>query len=135
MRFKLAADAQLFRNEQAKIIYINSRLEGEVKDQLHPFINNNLTFCFANTDAIFTFLISLYDGLNQRRSAVSALGNLHQQNKVFSNFIPEFSRLMNDVGYKDDLSKSDLFSVKLSDKMNQLLIKQDTPLDYLRYVT
>ena len=135
MRLKLAADAQLFRNEQAKMIYINSRLEGAVKDQLHPFINNDLTFRFANADAMFTFLTSLYDDPDRRRSAVSALGNLHQRNKPFSDFMPEFTRLMNDVGYTDDQSKIDLLSVKLSDEMNQLLIGQDMPLDYLGYVT
>ena len=135
MRLKLAADAQLFRNEQAKMIYINSRLEGAVKDQLHPFINNDLTFRFANADAMFTFLTSLYDDPDRRRSAVSALGNLHQRNKSFSEFMPEFTRLMNDVGYTDDQSKIDLLSVKLSDEMNQLLIGQDMPLDYLGYVT
>ena len=135
MRLKLAADAQLFRNDQAKMIYINSRLEGTVKDQLHPFINNDLTFRFAHADAMFTFLSSLYDDPDRRRSAVSALGNLHQRNKSFSDFMPEFTRLMNDVGYTDDQSKIDLLSVKLSDEMNQLLIGQDMPTDYLGYVT
>ncbi len=130
---KLAADAQLFRNKQAKMININNRLEGAVKDQLHPFINNDLTFQFANADAMFTFLTSLYDDPDQQRSAVSALENLHQRNKSFSDFMPEFTRLMNDVGYTDDRSKIiDLFSVKLSDEMNQLLIGQDMPLDHLR---
>ena len=84
---------------------------------------------------MFTFLTSLYDNPDRRRSAVSALGNLHQRNKPFSDFMPEFTRLMNDVGYTDDQSKIDLLSVKLSDEMNQLLIGQDMPLDYLRYVT
>ena len=106
-----------------------------MKDQLHPFINNDLTFRFANADAMFTFLTSHYDDPDRRHSAVSALGNLHQRNKSFSYFMPEFTRLMNDVGYTDDQSKIDLLSVKLSDKMNQLLIGQDMPLGYLGYVT
>lgn len=84
---------------------------------------------------MFTFLSSLYDDPDRRRSAVSALGNLHQRNKSFSDFMPEFTRLMNDVGYTDDQSKIDLLSVKLSDEMNQLLIGQDMPTDYLGYVT
>ncbi len=113
------------------MIYIHSQLEAGVKDQLHLFINNNLTFCFANIDAIFIFLTSLHYKLDRRRNAVSALGNFYQRNKAFSNFMPEFTRPMNDVIYKDDLSKIDLFSVKLSDEMNQLLIRQDMPLDHL----
>ncbi|MCJ1349785.1 hypothetical protein MMC31_008026 [Peltigera leucophlebia] len=56
MRLKLAAEAELFRNEKAKMIYINSRVEGAVKDQLHLFINNDLTFRFANADAMFSHL-------------------------------------------------------------------------------
>lgn len=135
MRLKLAADAQLFRNEQAKMIYINSQLEGAVKDQLHPFINNDLTFRFANADAMFTFLTSLYDDPDRRRSAVSALGNPYQRNKAFSDFMSKFTRLMNDVGYTNDQSKIDLLSVELSNEMNQLLIGQDMLLDYLGYVT
>lgn len=38
MRLKLTADTQFFCTEQAKMIYINSRLEGPVKQQIHPFI-------------------------------------------------------------------------------------------------
>lgn len=49
--------------------------------------------------------------------------------------MPKFTRLMNDVGYTDDQSKIDLLSVNLSDEMNQLLIGQDMPVDYLVYVT
>ena len=35
MRLKLTADTQFFRTEQAKMIYINSRLEGSVKDPIY----------------------------------------------------------------------------------------------------
>ncbi len=49
--------------------------------------------------------------------------------------MPKFTRLINDVGYTDDYSKIDLFLVKLLDEMNQLLIGQDMPTKYLRYVT
>lgn len=49
--------------------------------------------------------------------------------------MPEFIRLMNDMGYTDEQSKVDLFSVKLSDAMNQFLIGQDMPMDYLGYIT
>ena len=54
-----------------------------------------------------------------------------------TDFMPKFkfTRLMNDVGYTDDQSKIDLLSVNLSDEMNQLLIGQDMPVDYLGYVT
>ena len=91
MRLKLAADTQLFRTEQAKMIYINSRLEGPVKDQIHLFIHDDLSFKFADANAMFSFLTSLYDDPDRRRSAVSALGNLHQRNKPFSDFMPEFT--------------------------------------------
>ena len=135
MRLKLTADTQFFRTEQAKMIYINSRLEGPVKDQIHPFIHDDLTFKFADANAMFSFLTSVYNDSDRRRSAVSALGNLSQRNKAFTEFMPEFTRLMNDVGYTDDQSKIDLLFVKLSDEMNQLLIGQDMPTDYLGYVT
>lgn len=42
---------------------------------------------------------------------------------------------MNYLGYTDDQAKIDLLSVSLSDEMNQLLIGQDMPADYLGYVT
>lgn len=135
MRLKLAADTQFFRTEQAKMIYINSRLEEPVKGQIQPFIHHDLTFKFADANAMFSFLTSLYDDPDRWRSAVSALGNLHQRNKLFSSFMPEFTRLMNDVGYTDDQAKIDLLLVRLSDKMNQLLIGQDMSADYLGYVT
>ena len=52
MRLKLAADIQFFRTEQAKMIYVNSRLEGPVKDQIHPFMHDDLTFKIADANAI-----------------------------------------------------------------------------------
>lgn len=55
--------------------------------------------------------------------------------QTFSHFIPEFTRLMNGLGYTGDQAKIDLLSVSLSDEMNQLLIRQDMPADYLGYVT
>ena len=73
MRLKLTADTQLFRTEQAKMIYIKSRLEGPVKNQIHPFIHDDLIFKFADANTMFSFLTSLYDDPDQRRSAISAL--------------------------------------------------------------
>ena len=67
---------------------------------------------------MFTFLASLYDDPDRRRNSLSALGNLHQQNKSFFDYMREFTRLMNDVGYTDDQSKIDILSVKVSDEMN-----------------
>lgn len=49
--------------------------------------------------------------------------------------MPKFTRLINDVGYTDNQSKIDLLSVKLSDKINQLLIGQNMRINYLGYVT
>lgn len=37
------------------MIYINSRLEGPVKDQIHPFIRDDLTFKFADSNLMFSF--------------------------------------------------------------------------------
>lgn len=85
---------------------------------------------------MFTFSTSLYDKPNCQCSAISALGNLHQQNKAFSDFMPEFKWLINDIsGYSNDQLKIDLFFMKPLDKMIQLLIGQNMPFDYLRYVT
>lgn len=49
--------------------------------------------------------------------------------------MPKFTQLLNDMGNTDNQSKIDLFSVKLLDEMNQLLISQDMLIDYLGYVT
>lgn len=109
IRLKLTADTQLFRTEQAKMTYTNSCLEGPVRDQIHPFIRDDLTFKFADANAMFSFLTSLYDDPDRRRSAVSVLGKLHQRNKAFTDFIPGFTRLVNDVWYMDDQSRSTYF--------------------------
>lgn len=79
MRLKLTADTQLFRTEQVKMIYINSRLEGPVKDRIHSFISDDLTFKFADANEMLSFLTSIYDDPDRRRSAVFALGNLSQR--------------------------------------------------------
>ena len=135
MRLKLTANTQFFRTEQVKMIYINSHLKGPVKDQIYSFIYDNLSFKFADANIMFSFLTSLYNDSNQRKSVVSALGNLHQRNKPFTDFMPKFTHLMNDVRYTNDQVKIDLRLLKFSNKKNQLLIGQDMPMNYLGYVT
>lgn len=49
--------------------------------------------------------------------------------------MPKFTHLINDVEYINNQSKIDLLSIKLSDKINQLLIGQDMLTNYLRYIT
>lgn len=58
MRLKLANETQLFRTEQANMIYINSLLEGPVKDQIHLFIHDDISFKFADANTMFSFLTS-----------------------------------------------------------------------------
>lgn len=41
---------------------------------------------------------------------------------------------MNNIRYIDNQSKIDLFFIKLSDKINQLLIGQNMPNNYLGYI-
>lgn len=66
------------------MIYINSRFEGPVKDQIHPFTSDDLTFKFPYANAMLSFLTSIYDDPNRLRSVVTALGNLSQRNKAFT---------------------------------------------------
>lgn len=42
---------------------------------------------------------------------------------------------MNDIEYINNQSKIDILSVKLSNKMNQLLIGENMPINHLRYIT
>lgn len=129
MRLKWTADTRLFRTEQAKMIYINSRLEGPVKEQLHPFIHDDLRFEFAEANTIRSILTSLYDDPVRRRRG---LGNLCQRTSPFPILCPNSPFWLTTLGIHTD---PDLLSVKLSDEINQLLVGQDMPADYLGYVT
>lgn len=84
------------------MIYINSCLKGQVKDQIYSFIYDNLTFKYTDPNAMFLFLTSIYNDSNQRKSAVSIHRNLSQHNKTFTKFILKFIYLINNVGYIDN---------------------------------
>lgn len=47
----------------------------------------------------------------------------------------KFTCLINNIKYTNDQVKIDLLLVKLSDKINQLLIRQNILMYYLGYVT
>lgn len=47
----------------------------------------------------------------------------------------KFTYLINNITYMKNQSKIDLFLVKLLNKMNQLLIGQNMPINYLEYIT
>lgn len=70
------------------MIYIYGLLEGPVKDQIHPFIGDDLTFQFANANAMLSLLTSLYDDPDRPSSAASAFGNLHQRNRFYAQIYP-----------------------------------------------
>ncbi len=117
------------------MIYINSQLESMVKDQLYLFISNNLTFRFANADAILSFLCF---------SITTAIVDVVRQVrlKIFISKINHFPILF--LSLRNSWSmfviqmislKIDLLPVKLLIQMNQLLIDLNKPFTYLQYVT
>lgn len=106
-----------------------------MKDQIYLFIYNDLTFKFADINIMFLFFSSIYNNTNQHANKVSAFRDRSQRNKAFTKFMLEFTCLITDVKYTDNQSKIELLSIKLLDKMNQLLIDQDMATNYLGYIT
>lgn len=134
MRTKLTGNAYFFRNEQEKMVYINSRLEANVQRHIALFIAEDLTFKFRHSDDMLDSIEIFYGNHLDRLVAVDALANFHQRNLPFQEFMTEFMGLISNVGYMDDRTRINSLAMKLSDEMYEIVIEQDMPTCFFDFV-
>jgi hypothetical protein len=132
MRLKLMANADRFLNENAKMMYIISRLEGAALRQIATFVDG-VTIKFASPTALMEYLETSFGDPDPTGTARRELHEL-KQGKDFSAYLTEFRRIMGKLKY-DDKAQMDCLETGLSPKLKDALVFTIRPETMATYET
>jgi hypothetical protein len=121
-----------FPNEQSKLRYAFSRLEGAALEQMIHLIKDD----HVNLENFEDFVTSL-DKANGDPDHVSTaermLAKLHQGNRDFITYYTEFQCLIADLDWNDAVKQAALHR-GLSEELKDILSTQDLPEDWANYI-
>jgi hypothetical protein len=133
LRLRLIDHPGEFPNEQSKLHYAFSRLEGAALKQLIHLVDND----HINLDNFDTFITSLeeaYGDPDHANTAERTLSKLRQGNHDFISYYAEFQCLIADLHWNDATKRAALHQ-GLSEELKDILSTQDLPEDWSGYVT
>jgi hypothetical protein len=132
LRLRLIDRPGEFSDEQSKLHYAFSRLEGAALEQLIHLVDNDHVD-LDNFDAFVTSLEEAYGDPDHANTAERALSKLRQGNRDFVSYYAEFQRLIADLQWKDAAKRAALHR-GLSEELKDILSTQDLPEDWSGYV-
>jgi hypothetical protein len=121
-----------FLNEQSKLRYAFSRLEGAALEQLIHLVKDDRVN-LGNFEAFVTSLEEAYGDPDHVNTAEWALAKLRQGNRDFVAYYTEFQRLIADLNWNDAAKRAALHR-GLCEELKDILSTQDLPEDWSRYV-
>jgi hypothetical protein len=121
-----------FPNEQVKLRYAFSRLEGAALEQLIHLVKDD-RMNLANFEAFVTSLEEAYGDPDHVNTAERALAKLYQGNRDFITYYAEFQRLIADLNWNDTVKHTALHC-GLCQELKDILSTQDLPEDWSCYV-
>jgi hypothetical protein len=121
-----------FPNEQLKLRYASSRLDGAALEQLIPLVKDDHVN-LQNFKAFVTSLEEAYGDPDHVNTAERALAKLRQGNRDFVAYHAEFQRLIADLNWNNTAKHAALHR-GLYEKLKDILSTQDLPEDWSRYV-
>jgi hypothetical protein len=121
-----------FPNEQSKLRYAFSRLEGAALEQLIHLVKDDC-MNLGNFEAFVTSLEEAYGDPDRVNTAERALAKLHQGNRDFVTYYAEFQCLIVDLNW-NDAAKHAALHRGLCEELKDILSTQDLPEDWSRYV-
>jgi hypothetical protein len=121
-----------FPDEQSKLRYAFSRLEGAALEQLIHLVDNNHVD-LDNFDTFVTSLEEAYSDPDHANTAERALSKLRQGNRDFVSYYAEFQRLIADLQWNNAAKRAALHR-GLSKELKDILSTQDLPEDWSGYV-
>jgi hypothetical protein len=121
-----------FPNEQSKLRYAFSRLEGAALEQLIHLMKDDC-LNLGNFEAFVTSLEEAYGDPDRVNTAERALAKLRQGNWDFITYYAEFQSLIADLNW-NDTAKCVALHRGLCEELKDILSTQDLPEDWCRYV-
>jgi hypothetical protein len=133
LRLRLIDCPGEFPNEQSKLRYAFSRLEGAAFEQLIHLVKDD-RMNLGDCEAFVTSLEEAYGDPDYVNTAKRALAKLHQGNRDFVTYYAEFQCLIVVLNW-NDTAKCAALHRGLCEELKDILSTQDLPKDWSRYVT
>jgi hypothetical protein len=121
-----------FPNEQVKLQYAFSRLEGAALEQLIHLVKDDCVN-LGNFEAFVTLLEEAYRDPDHINTTEQALAKLCQGNRDFVTYYTEFQCLIADINWNDAANRMALHR-GLCEELKDILSIQELPEDWSRYV-
>jgi hypothetical protein len=132
LRLRLIDRPGEFPNEQSKLRYAFSRLEGAALEQMIHLVKDDRVN-HENFEAFVTSLDEAYGDPDCMNTAEQALAKLRQGNRDFVAYYAEFQRLIVDLNWNDAAKRAALHR-GLCEELKDILSTQDLPEEWSRYV-
>jgi hypothetical protein len=132
LRLRLIDCPGEFLNEQSKLRYAFSRLEGAALEQLIHLVKDDRVN-LGNFEAFVTSLEEAYGDPDRVNTADRARTKLRQGNRDFVAYYAEFQRLIADLNW-NDVAKHMALHRGLCEELKDILSTQDLPEDWSCYV-
>jgi hypothetical protein len=116
-----------FRNEQSKLQYVFSRLEGATLERLIHLVKDNY-INLGNFEAFVTLLEEAYGYPDHINTAKQALAKLYQGNQGFVMYYGEFQCLIAHLNW-NDMAKRMVLHHGLCEELKDILSIHDLPKD------
>jgi hypothetical protein len=133
MRNKLAGDGTSFRDDQHKMQYIVSRLDGNAYRMIGPYMREADRIDLADVQELWDVLDTAYDDPDRMGTAERELGNLKQGGREFSAYYADFQRLMAELDWNTGPKKNALYT-GMSEELKDTIYHHDLPEDWPGYV-
>jgi hypothetical protein len=132
LRLRLIDRPGEFPNEQSKLRYAFSRLEGAALEQMIHLVKDDRVN-LENLEAFVTLLDEAYGDPDHVNTAERTLAKLRQGNRDFVTYYVEFQCLIADLDWNDAVKRAALHR-GLSEQLKDILSTQDLPEDWANYV-
>lgn len=131
MEAKLLGDSHKFKDEQHKMLYMTSLLQGNAYDMILPYIKRD-GVDLEDHQELWDVLDGAYDDPDRKGTAERELNNLKQANRGFSQYFSDFQRIMGELQWDNSAKRAALYK-GLSEELKDLLVNYDLPDNWTAY--
>ena len=132
LQMKLAGDTRKFRNDQHKMMYPASLLEGNTYRMIYPYIVNN-RINFNTIKGLWDTLDCANDDPDRQRTAERRLAMFKRGTREFSATFGDFQRILAELRWDPSAKKAALCQ-GMVENLKHLLLTYDCPTDWASYI-
>ena len=121
MKNKLFANADHFETEEIKMIYVESRTEGNAAKHLDPRMREDSPCPFRSSGEMLETLREIFDDPNRKLTAINEFRSLRMGDKDFHSFWGEFQRIAFNLTYDDETLMTEMIH-KLHPTLQRLVV-------------